>query len=126
MGGREVCSVVIIGSGVPPIRKAPLGSCVDTSASMDVLQYRFRELRGGQLSFWGLILKNTQHSLRKSISPTSCPIPLNPLIPPAAWSLHTPLAWVLDSGMDVFKALQVTLSCSMVWQVFSSKNWWLM
>ena len=38
----------------------------------------------------------------------------------------TPLAWVLDTGMDVFKALQVTLSCSMVWQVFSSKNWWLM
>lgn len=44
MGGREVCSVVIIGSGVPPIRKAPLGSCMDTSASMDVLEHRFREL----------------------------------------------------------------------------------
>ena len=88
MGGREVCSVVIIGSGVPPICKAPLGSCVDTSASMDVLEYRFRELRGGQLSFRGLILKNTQHSLRKSISPISCFIFLNTLIPPA-WSLHT-------------------------------------
>lgn len=42
--------------------------------------------------------------------------------------LHPPtsLAWVLDTGTDVFKALQVTLSCSMVWQVFSDKNWWLM
>lgn len=88
MGGGEACSVVIIGSGVPPIRKAPLGSCVDTSASVDVLEHRFRELRGGQVSFRGLILKNTQYPLRKSISPTSCPIPLNPLIPPT-WSLHT-------------------------------------